>query len=312
MKRDNINYLAAGMTVVVAFTLLFWVLYKITGRSGPTDEYFTFYDQVAGLRYGTPVYYEGYRIGQVETISPEHSGTQTTFRVDFSVEQGWPIPIDSVAQVATAGLLSDVFIVLEQGESDQTMAAGAQIKGREAADIFASLNSLAGDVSELKDEKIVPLLDTVSERIDAFTKGVEDGSAGEIVDRVRGIMAKVDDSAAGLKALLGIENRDRVTTTLDNLQQMSGSAAEIANQLRDTRAEFDRLVAQLNATVSETRPGVDQTLGDLQLAVETMAVRLDSITFQLDEASRNMNEFSRTIRSNPNRLLFSPSVEEPE
>ena len=218
--------------MIGAFALLFFVLFEITGRSGPTDKYHTFYDQVAGLNYGTPVYYEGYRIGQVEEVTPQHEGTQTSFRVDFSVEKDWPIPIDSIAQVATAGLLSDVFIVLEQGEADRVFASGAEIKGREAADLFAALNSLAGDAKALTEEKIKPLIDSISDRIDSFAGS--DGEGPSIGDRARNILSKVDDAAASLSALLGKDNRDSVTATLENMERVSGSANDLATELRNT------------------------------------------------------------------------------
>ncbi len=310
MKRDSINYLAAGITVVAAFAVLLFVLYKITGRSGPTDQYHTFYDQVAGLGYGTPVYYEGYRVGQVEEVTPQHSGTQTTFRIDFTVEKDWPIPIDSIAQVATAGLLSDVFIVLEQGEAERVLVSGAEIKGREAADLFAALNSLAGDAKALTEEKIKPLIDSISDRIDTFTAPLGDGPT--MGQRARNILSQVDEAAASLTALLGKDNRDSISATLDNMEQVSGSANDLADELRNTRAQLDSLLSELSGAVTDNRPELNQTVDDMQQAVEAMSLRLDSISFHLDEASRNMNEFSRTIRNNPSRVLFNSDAPEPD
>ena len=70
MKRENINYLAVGLFVIVIMSAFFVVVYKITGRTGPTDHYFVTYDNVTGIKYGTPVSYEGYQVGQVELIEP--------------------------------------------------------------------------------------------------------------------------------------------------------------------------------------------------------------------------------------------------
>lgn len=57
MKRDNVNYLLVGAFVAVMLVLGFILLTAVTGRSGPTDEYRVFYDNVSGLKFGTGVYY---------------------------------------------------------------------------------------------------------------------------------------------------------------------------------------------------------------------------------------------------------------
>ena len=40
------------------------------GRTGATDDYLTVYPNVTGLKHGSPVFYEGYPIGQVSAIEP--------------------------------------------------------------------------------------------------------------------------------------------------------------------------------------------------------------------------------------------------
>jgi phospholipid/cholesterol/gamma-HCH transport system substrate-binding protein len=40
-----------------------------------------------------------------------------------------------------------------------------------------------------------------------------------------------------------------------------------------------------------------------------MAQRIDAITYNLESASRHFDEFSRQIRKEPNRLIFSPKAD---
>ena len=75
MKRDSINYVLVGVAVLVAFGLLLATLMAITGRAGASSEYHVYYDNVTGLGYGAPVFYEGFRIGQVSGIEPERGAT---------------------------------------------------------------------------------------------------------------------------------------------------------------------------------------------------------------------------------------------
>ena len=309
MKRDNVNYVLAGAVVLAALTLLFAVLYQITGRSGASDSYYTFYNQVAGLRYGTPVYFEGYRIGQIESITPQRDGGRTTFRIDFTVEEGWPIPSDSVAAIATSGLLSDVFIVLNQGESAELLTPDSRIEGREASDIFGSINALADDVSDLTESHIEPLLELLAERVDSITANLE-SSTPELVDDVSVLLERLNESAESLKMLMAQENLDNVSTILSNFSETSGNTKLLVQELAEARGELKQLITDLGAIASDNRDGISGTVTELETSVLLLSQRLDSITFNLDEASRNLNEFARAIRRSPNRLLFSPDDDE--
>lgn len=297
--------------MLAGLALLFVVLYQITGRSGASDNYHTFYQQVAGLRYGTPVYFEGYRIGQIEAITPQREGTQTNFRVDFSVEKDWPIPSDSVAAIATSGLLSDVFIVLNQGESAQMLPPETLITGREASDIFGSINALADDVSDLTESHIQPLLELLATRVDSITANI-DSSTPQLVEDVGQLLDQLNASASSLNTLMGKENLNHVSTILANFSQTSKDTQLLAAELADARSELKQLIADLGAIASDNRDGISGTVTELEAAILLLSQRLDSITFNMDEASRNLNEFARAIRRSPNRLLFSPDADETE
>ncbi len=311
MKRDNINYLAAGLVVLGALALLLAVLYKITGRGGPTDGYYARYDVVAGLRYGTPVYFEGYRVGEVTEITPVREGSRTRFRVDLSVQKDWPIPADSIAQIATAGLLSDVFIVLNQGDSEELLAPGSEIEGQEASDVFTALGNLAGDVSALTESRVEPLLELISERVDSITASI-DTSTPLVVDDLRSLLGRLNESAERLQNLMSPQNLSAIDSTLNNVEQSSAHLRALTEELERARKDISGLAAELHGLALDNRPQVSRTVDQIEIIATLLGERLDSIAFNLDEASRNLNEFARTIRKTPNRLLFSPPADEPE
>ena len=107
MKRDHVNYTLVGAVVLVALALLLFALVLITGKRGGEADYHTYYRNVTGLRAGAPVFYQGYRIGQVDDVVPERGGDGTRYRVALSLRADWPIPDDSVARLQSSGLLAD-------------------------------------------------------------------------------------------------------------------------------------------------------------------------------------------------------------
>ena len=94
MKRDTVNYTLVGGFVVLMAVALVVVLVAVTGRSGPSDKYYVEYGNVTGIKFGTGVFYEGYRVGQVETIEPIPTEHGVRYKVALSVTAGWRIPRD--------------------------------------------------------------------------------------------------------------------------------------------------------------------------------------------------------------------------
>ena len=115
MRSSGINYLVVGAFVLAMLVGLIVSLAMLTGRTGATDTYYTVYRNVAGIKFGTQILYEGFPIGQVEEVTPMPEEGGMRFRVDFSVQEGWRIPIDSVAQVAASGLLAAITVILVPG-----------------------------------------------------------------------------------------------------------------------------------------------------------------------------------------------------
>ncbi len=309
MKRENVNYFLTGLVALAALGMLIAALFVITGRSGPTDNYVVRYANVAGLAFGTPVFYQGYRIGQIEEITPEREGTTTRFRVDFSVQRGWQIPDDSVAQLMSSGLLADVFISIREGKSSTLLAAGTEIAGREAADLFGAVGELAGEVTSLTRDKLTPIVEKLGHRLDAIGGKFEEGTP-LLVDEAVELVKRLNLSAESLNKILSPANRGHIDELLSQSSVAAGNVRQLTGDLSATRAQLDSILQELDATVKKSRPDIEASLSDLRVTLDAMAQRIDAITYNLESASRHFDEFSRQIRKEPNRLIFSPKADD--
>ncbi|MBM3581855.1 MAG: MCE family protein, partial [Alphaproteobacteria bacterium] len=81
MKASRINYFAVGLFVIASIVGLVVAIAVLSGRTGATDPYYAIYRNVTGVKFGTQVMYEGYPIGQVETVTPVPEAGRMTFRV---------------------------------------------------------------------------------------------------------------------------------------------------------------------------------------------------------------------------------------
>lgn len=304
MKRDTVNYVLVGAVVAVAFVLLLVGLALITGRSGVTSDYVVRYRNVTGLRYGAPVFYEGYRIGDVGEVLPERGTEGTRYRVTLSVRRDWTIPKDSVARLQSSGLLADMSIGIREGQSRDVLAVGAEITGAENTDVFAAVGELAGQVSTLTRDKLSPLVTLLSQRVDSIT-GTLDNSAPEILQQAQTLLEKLNGASSALDDLLKPQNRAAVAGILGNVQGLSG-------ELRETRKTLDATVGEFNAMVKENRGDVRAAITDLATVMGSLSSRMEVITNHLESATRNLDEFSREIRRNPGQLLRSPKGDQLE
>ena len=99
---------------------------------------------------------------------------------------------------------------------------------------------------------------------------------------------------------------------LNNIAGTLQDVRILAAELKTTKAQADALLASLNAAVDENRPGLRQSVADIESSIGAIAQRIDAITHHLESSSRNFDEFSREIRRSPNRLLFTAPQDEVE
>lgn len=304
VKRDNVNYVLVGAIVAAAFVLLLVALVLITGRGGASTDYFTHYRNVTGLRFGAPVFYEGYRIGQVGAVTPERDAAGTRYRVELSVRRDWKIPKDSRARLTSTGLLADVAIGISEGSSKEAAAPGSELSGVENADIFTAVNELAGQLTQLTRDEIAPLIRNLSRHVDSIAS-VVDKNTPELLEQSRMLLHRLNDASTALNDVLKPQNREAIAATLGNVRDLSKDLLATQAQLRDA-------LEQIDSVLRENRPGVRDVVSDLRATMAALSARIDSITQHLAVASRNFDEFSREIRKHPNSLLLAPKPDKLE
>ena len=323
MRRENINYVVVGTFVIVIMALLFIILYRVTGRTGPTDEYYVKYENVAGMKYGTLVLYEGYQIGQVTEINPVRENNRTHYRLNLNIEKDWKIPSDSVAAVVASGLLSAITIDIKEGSSKTFLKPGDTLKGREATSLFDAVNEVAADISELSKKGVRPLLDNVNSHIDKIgdqlvalisedLKPMVNRFDEKIVTDLKLLTGKLNASADRLQHFLDEENEDNVSQILVNVESASGSLKDLMLELDNTRIALDGILEKVDRVVDDNEENVHASISDLQRSLEVVAQNINSIVHHIEGSSRNVNELTREVRENPSLILKSSPQPEKE
>jgi phospholipid/cholesterol/gamma-HCH transport system substrate-binding protein len=333
MKRDNINYLMVGSFVLAMGLALVVLLFAVTGRSGPTDTYYVIYNNVAGLNFGTGVFFEGYRIGEVESITPQADADGMRYKLELSVQSGWKIPTDSVAAVAASGLISAVTIDIHQGKAATVLKPGDVLAGQAQTDLFSVLNQAAGDFRTLSQDGLMPVLKNLDTRITAVTDEIlkfrhddltplvtmlHERLDKDVLGGTVAVIKQLDASARGLQAMFNNTNQEHVRDILVHVDGVALNLNQLVSRVETSRAEADKLLVALDGLVNENRAEVGSgvkaaqvSMRELQVALKTVNEHLGQILVNLEGGTRNMNEFARTIRGNPGRLLRNAESAEP-
>jgi phospholipid/cholesterol/gamma-HCH transport system substrate-binding protein len=325
MKRDTVNYFAVGIFVLAMLFAFFVLMYFVTGSTGPADHYTVRYDNVHGLKFGTGVFYEGYKVGQIEAIEPTPAEAGMEYVITVSITRDWKIPVDSVAKVVASGLIAAVQIDIDAGASAQAISPGGEINGQEQQDLFAVINDAAGEFQTLSRDGIVPVLVNLNKRIDELSaEGISfrREQLGPLVDTfnkrlnedliadAQSVLAKLDHSVQQMNKILGPENQQHIEKFLTHLDDGALNLGGLISRIELTRVQMGETLAALKHLVADNSEQVGISVENASLsmqemhdALKTVNEHLGTILYNVEGSARQLHEFLQSVRDNPARII---------
>ncbi|MBL4692648.1 MAG: outer membrane lipid asymmetry maintenance protein MlaD [Magnetovibrio sp.] len=141
MSRSAIETVMGGAVVLVAATFVYFVsntteINKVTGY-----ELNARFFNAGGLTKGADVQISGIKIGSVS----ENRLDPVTFEavVTLSIRPDIQLPKDTVAAIASSGMLGDMYLQLKPGTAKEVLSAGASI---EKTKDYRSLEDQVGEI----------------------------------------------------------------------------------------------------------------------------------------------------------------------
>jgi phospholipid/cholesterol/gamma-HCH transport system substrate-binding protein len=310
MKRNNINYTLVGAFVLIAMALLIYALARLNGHTEKHDVYYSTFSNVAGIADGSPVTFDGYQVGHVQSIEPVSRDGRIYYRVQLLFKHDWKVPADSSASISSSGLLSSQLIDVQQGKSQDFLQPGQDIQALDNPPLIAALGGLASDLRSIARDEVRPVLQNLNHRVDSLgglvsdlhsitrdevrpvlqnlnhrvdsLGGMLEHKGGMMLDQADGTLARLNTAAENLGQLLNAENRQHMSSILKNGEQ--------------TTERVNQAVDEFKQTETEVRYSVQQT---------------QTVLSNLERASRDLNELSRQLRENPSSIFSSPAPVDP-
>lgn len=326
--------LAMGLVVLAGFLVL------RPGLLGDSYRLHVYFADANGLSTGMQVIEDGYAIGIVESVNavfpgdlptdvtcpvPENSAAPRSpllpcFRATLRIRDAWPVPLDSQAEFASAGLLQGMAIRIIPGSAESPLAADSSLPSRGSeADIVALVAELTSTIQSVVEESVRPALASLERQIQAIegllgTVPGDEGSA-ESPERTQllGALDNLTTLSSDLEKAVDPEQIGNILASVEaltkHLETVAGGLGQHTEQVSNTVQEYGDLAGDIRGMVAENRPTLRRTSDDAQFLVQELSASLVPILANLEDATRNLAALSREVRADPSSVIRSRKQE---
>jgi phospholipid/cholesterol/gamma-HCH transport system substrate-binding protein len=301
VQRERAAKLRVGIFVLVAVLLFIGSIYALGARARLFESRYTIYadfTQVGGLAEGATVRLAGIQIGRVNniTLSPEPGGK---VRVTMSVARQYANRIrkDSIARIATQGLLGDKIVEVSVGTKNAPALGAGEVLASQ--DPFEITDAVAQSAETIKG--VTALAESLRKTAETLNQSglIEDASA-------------TLKTARGLADSLGKE----ASATLTSARAVTERAGRLVDQVEQGRGwahallyEEPEALRKLNGVIASTQAMLDRIdRGEGALGVLTSRESTDAAK----RLVALMDRLGRAAEANPGEdgllvaMLFDP------
>ena len=289
--ENRSHALIAGLFALLLGFSTVAALWWFGGKQEATNQYVVLTKRnITGLNLQAQVRYRGIRVGKVETIELDPKDVSNTL-IGISIDKNIPVTRGTTAKLGYQGITGIAHVLLED-------------TGKDGLPLEANGNELPRIL--MQDSLIQELSDV----------------GGDTLRKARDFL----DSA---NQVLGPENRQNISRTLANLDDVTSQAKKATAQLsqvatpenlrllRSTLVRAEQTAGQVGPFFSEARGLVahlqsvseklEATLGNSSTdGVGALIPRLNELSDELGSNSRQFNRVLQMLEDSPQSLLFGP------
>lgn len=302
-----------GIVVVFAISAFIWGVSFLKGSNIFSDKYFLYavYPKIDNLIPSNPIQINGYKIGQVKSISLIEKGGVNQILIKFIITEDVNIPRGSVAKAVSTDLLGSKAVeVIFSGNKDFVKNGDTLIAETEPS-FKQSFNSQLGPL-QAKVESLVSSIDTVMNVVNKVLNIKTRENISQSFESVRKAIFSLEQTAYKLDDLMATEkpkisslltnlngitsnlnkNEVKITNILTNFSNLSDTLAK--TQLKSAVANADNTLRELNSLLAKINEG-QGTLGKL--------AKNDSLYNNLNKSADDLDKLLKDLKENPKRYV---------
>ena len=282
-----------GVFTVIVILVSWWGIKWLGGQNIflTNNSYYVYFDDVTGLQESSRVKMRGVEVGNVRSITLMEDQVKVEIAIDADYED--MIPDNSIAEIASAGLMGGMEIYIIQGDSETSMPDGGTFEGRVRPDMLGSLADKGGELLDglnVTVENLNTLLEANSENIGKLVANLESVTAS-IDEMLTASSDEIEGALGDLRSFTTMlsESSADIQAMITNLESFSGDLADadIVDKLNTTVESLNGVLS----TIENAEGSVGKLLNDTEL--------YDSLT----TASDNLGLLLEDVKARPMRYV---------
>jgi phospholipid/cholesterol/gamma-HCH transport system substrate-binding protein len=321
-KQLHWSELRVGITVVVAAIALAVLIFLMTSAQGLfTKKIYlkAYFDNAEGLRTGAPVRLQGVDIGNVTRVRivPTHGPMPVEMTLKVSTRFEDAIKKDSVATLATAGVLGETFVDIDSLQAKGPKAEdGDELKSENApgiSDVVRASNTTLQNVNKI--------VDAIQQGKGSIGKFIYDPSLfnklNDTVTEAQGLVKEIRKGHGTIGKLLNDDEMyrklnatvDKLNKIVDSIDRGEGTAGKL---IKDPSLynNANQTVAKVNALMDDVNAGkgaLGKFAKDEEFArkLDNTMTRLSNLSTKLDQGEGSAGKLFKdpSLYNNADQML---------
>lgn len=308
IKREySIALLVIGGVLLLVFGINYLKGFDLLQKR---NLYRVVYADVAGVTEATPVFFNGFKVGQVvkRELMPDGSGRiAVTFQMD---EDRLKLPDDTEVRIYSADLFSRA-LQIRLGTSSTLATSGDTLRGHAELSLT---DAVSGQIDPLK-RKAEGMIANIDSVLTAFQLILNDSARRDIdasFASIRGTLETFNKTAQRIDELL-IAESTTIRATLENVRRVSENLLAYNTTITSVLQNMDTVTGQLaGGEIKRMLTSLDSSSAQLkQLMARINAgegslgalLHNDTLYQNLQSASRELDLLMEDLRLNPNRYV---------
>lgn len=277
----------------VAILLTAWVGIKyLQGIDifGRTATYYAYCNDASGLQSASAVAIRGVKVGQVSGITIDADNPSRVI-VELSVAREYKLPVDSRAEIFSAGLMGGKGLEIVLGSATEYLKSGDAITVEFKPDLLASAGAELGDVKE----RLIEMIGNINTTLKSVTS---------LIDENQGNISSV---IAHLNAVLADFEQSHIVENLDNFSQsLSSNTVKLDSIMTNVNTLTSELSdAQFTQNITNAVASLEAVLSNVKSSTGTVGSLLNdrALYDNLTTASNNLSLLLADLKANPKRYV---------
>jgi phospholipid/cholesterol/gamma-HCH transport system substrate-binding protein len=288
-----------AILVIVSLMLIVFLFNYLKGQNllDSSRKVYVIYDNVEGLASSSPVTINGHIIGKVQNIGFTDDGS-AKIKVELLIQDDFEFSKNSKAELYDTGLIGGKGIgIIPAFDNAGKITSGEILIGT----VKPGIMDLFGDTLTPLQEKIGimlvsadSLLTNINDIFDESTKNSLKGGIAELETTI----SSFKSTSISINKLVS-DNQDKLTTTLTNVEDLSGNLLNITDSI--AKSNLTKTINDLQSTVGN----FDKILSSIENGEGSIGKLLkdEGLYTNLEGAAKQMEALLQDMKLNPKRYV---------